>query len=81
MSHCEEVVSMKGARFRIIDPKRSNVGASLDLSKASPSNGQCPTAVSSRDQTIPSREYNKVVVAPNDMLNQNSTSNKLSSFH
>ena len=32
------------------------VGASLDLSKVSPSNGQCPTAVSSRNQTIQSRE-------------------------
>jgi len=46
---------MKGVRAKILDPQR-NVGASLDLSKASPSNGQCPTAVSSRDQTIPSRE-------------------------
>lgn len=49
---------MKGTRTRVLDPKR-NLGASLDLSKASPSNGQCPTAVSSRGQTIPSRELQR----------------------
>lgn len=53
-----EQQNMKGVPrvVRMIEPKRSNVGASLDLSKASPSNGQCPTAVSSRNHTIPSRE-------------------------
>lgn len=71
---------MKGARVRMLDPKRSNVGASLDLSKASPSNGQCPTAVSSRDQTIPAREYNIVAVPPSEILNHNSASNRLTSF-
>ena len=55
MASNSEEPSIKGARVRIIDPKR-NLGASLDSSKASPSNGQCPTAVSSRNQTIPSRE-------------------------
>ena len=32
---------------------------SPDISKASPSNGQCPTAVSSRNQTIASREITR----------------------
>jgi len=56
MSYSGEPNNMKGTRARMLDPKRNNLGASLDLSKASPSNGQCPTAVSSRGQTIPSRE-------------------------
>jgi len=72
MANNTDEPSIKGARVRIADTKRSNLGASLDSSKASPSNGQCPTAVSSRNQTIPSRELQNHTQKPgsghNDLL-------------
>ena len=44
-------------RVRELDKNlRIIMNESPDLSKGSPSNGQYPTAVSSRNQTIPSRE-------------------------
>jgi len=64
MSISGEPPNLKGiSRARVLvdhQKRNSNVmGESLDLSKVSPSNGSNPTAVSSRNQTIPSREVSR----------------------
>lgn len=58
MSISGEATKSKGTRPRVLDAQK-RVGNSHDFSKASPSNGQCPTAVSSRNQTIASREIQR----------------------